>query len=654
MRNTIFLLILMLGGNAINAQDPSEIVLFTVDGEAVTVDEFTYIYEKNNSIARDSNLYSQESVRDYLDLYIKFKLKVKEAETQGLDTTQKFIEEFKTYRDQLAEPYLTDRSVSEKLVKQAYERMKTEVRARHILIQLDEDAFPADTMAAWKKAMEAKKLVAQGKPFEEVARTYSEDPSVSSNGGDLGYFTVFNMIYPFENASYNGEIGELVGPVRTRFGYHIIEVTDKRDYRGEVTVSHIMIRTDLAKDSAELEIARKKIDSIYARLDKGEDFADMARTESQHYSSAGNGGRLRPITSFSTWLPDKMKEVAFSLEEDGAISKPFKTEFGWHILKRIETEGLPEFENTKEQLKRKVERDTRSQLSKEAAIERIKEENRFKSWERRLKDFKEEKDSSLLKGKWKMHPDESYKKKVMRIGKEKYTQKDFAQFLINNQAAGKFQNLDFAVDYYFDRFVDEKVIAYEDKNLIHKYRDFRNIVKEYREGILLFEITDQEVWSKAMKDTLGQKEFYEEHKEDFMWKERADVFIFYCKDKETADKIEEGLKEDNSNVDELFKELNKNNSMTFSFSKDIFERGQSELLAEVEWEEGFARLPDYKGRYVLIKFNEVLPPQPKEFEKIKGLVIAAYQDHLEKEWVESLREKYELKVDEQAVENLFK
>lgn len=647
-------ILLSIGGWA---QKPEEIV-FSVNGENVTLQEFQYIYEKNNSINKDEKLYSKESLEEYLDLYVNFKLKVHEAKSLGLDTTPKFIKEYNTYRGQLAQPYLKDKDVSEKLVKEAYLRMQWELRASHILIDVAEDAFPSDTLKAYNLAMEAYNKVKSGKNFADVAREYAQytrDETLEKRGGDLGYFTAFNMIYPFESAAYKAKVNEVVKPIRTQYGYHVILVTDRRPYQGEMTAAHIMIRTDLGTEEEQAELAKTKIDSIYERLNKKESFEDLARTESQHYQSGSKGGRLRPFNSMARWLPDEIKEEAFKLKNDGDYSKPFLSEYGWHIVKRIELKPLKEYDEMKEEIRRKVERDSRSQRSINSALRRIKKENRFKDYSKKsLNAFKTDWDTTVLKAEWTPKHSEEYKAKLFRIGKKLYTQKDFADYIQSAQEAGKFKNAKYAIDYYYKTFVDQEVLAYEDAQLEFKYDEFKNISREYKEGILLFEITDNEVWTKAMKDTTGQKEYHAEHKNDYQWKERADVHIFYCKNKAVADKVRAQLAKDNSNVNELLTAMNAENSMTFSFMKEVYERGESELLDQVEWKKGFTEVPNYKDRYVLIKFNDVLPAQPKEFSEIKGLVIADYQDYLEKNWISNLKQKYDVKINRELVNSLIK
>ena len=640
----------------LSAQDSEEII-FSVGEENVTRTEFKYIYEKNNSISKDEKLYTKESLEEYLELYVKFKLKVHEAKAQGLDTTEKFLKEFMTYRSQLAEPYLRDKNVSEALIKEAYDRKKSVLRASHILIDLDEGALPGDTLKAYDVALKAKKEAMHAKDFAAIARKYAsftKDPTLEKSGGDLGYFGVFNMIYPFESAAYNAKVGDIVGPVRTKFGYHIIKLTERKPYEGEITAAHIMIRTDLAVNDVNKDLMRRKIDSIYGRLKKGEPFENLARTESQHSSTASNGGRLKKFDRLSNWLPADIVHHAFKLEKDGEFSEPFQSEYGWHIVKRIELITLPEFDKMKEYFRSKVERDSRSQRSVNSAVRRIKKENRFSENLNTLNAFKTKKDQSIINGGWNKDSEKKYDEVMFTIGKKKYTQLDFCSFLENGQGVNQFTNAEFAMDYYYEKFVEKSVFDFEDAQLENKHEDFRNIVREYYEGILLFEVTDKEVWSKAMKDSVGQRNYYEAHLGKYQWNDRVNATIFYCKDKSVAKKIKKGLNKDNSNLQELYKEMNSENSMNFSFIEDTYEKGSEEVLDMVKWKKGYRKVESYKDRYVLIKVNKVMPAGPKKLKEIKGMVIADYQAQLEKKWLEMLNNKFQVEINKEAVNNLVK
>lgn len=652
MKNKLFFqtsLFILLLSVSVSAQSQSN-VLFTIGNEQVTKDEFKYIYEKNNS--REDDLYSKQDVDEYLDLYIKFKLKVKAAEDAGIDTTEKFKREFKTYRDQLAKPYLSDKQVTEELIEEAYNRMKYEIKASHILIAVPEDASPEDTMKAYKKISDIRDKALAGEDFGELAQNYSDDPTASENKGDLGYFTVFQMIYPFESAAYKLKVGEISPIIRTRFGYHIIKVLDKRPNRGEVTVAHIMITDKDDKKEGGSSHAKAKIDSIYNKLQQGASFEDMVEKYSEDVSSKRNGGKLPKFNSFTTYLPEEFKDEAFKLKKDGEISKPFKTQFGWHIIKRISAENIKSIDESRDYLRNRVSRDERSSLSEKAAISNIKKKRNFQWDKKGRKAIDKSVDNSLLEGKWKIPNKEKLDKPLFSIGDKEYSALDFATYLEDNQENKKYSSVDYAVNDMLQKYVNDAVLNYEDANLEKFYPEFRNLVKEYKEGIMLFEITDEEVWSKAMKDTAGLKSFYENNKKNYMYDQRISADIFACQDKKVADEVEKRIK-NGEEAETITADLNKKDALNVTLSSDKFEKGKNDILEKVDQKPGVYEVKQKDNTYI-VKINGLVPPEPKPLETIRGLVIADYQDYLEKKWIEQLKQKYPVNVNEDVLESLYK
>jgi peptidyl-prolyl cis-trans isomerase SurA len=643
--------VLCIASLAANGQNKDDVV-FTIDGEPVKVDEFTYIYEKNN--ANDTALYTVPNLREYLELYKNFKLKVREARDAGIDTTEKFKQEYANYRNQLAQPYLTDRDVSQKLIDEAYERLQWELRASHILITVPMDAAPKDTFEAWSKAMGVYKMAVEGEDFEQLARKNSKDPSVANNGGDLGYFTAFQMIYPFESAAFSlNKVGDISRPMRTQFGYHIIKLTDKRPYRGEIKVRHILVNSAESDPKDKQDMAKNKADSVYNKLVQGASFQEMARQHSDHVQSRANGGELPEFNSFATY-PEEFKDAAFSLKKDGDITKPFRTMFGWHILQRVEQKGLPAKKEQEDMLKQQVSRDSRSEKTKDAAIARFKKEYAFKENKKSYKKTLKLIDSNIVHGTWKLAPNAKATRTLFTVGGKNYTQKDFANWLENNQQPERFNDQKYAVSQYYKEYVDETVYSYQDAHLEEKYPEFRNVAQEYKEGIMLFEITDQLVWGKAMMDTLAQRHFYDLNKEKYRWKERADVVIFDVRDKQTLATLKKQLTTSKLPVDTIANNLIKKDPLSLNFNKSLVERGENAKIDSLTWKPGIYEAGMKDGRYVLVKVNKVMPPDYKQFEEIKGIVIADYQNYLEGEWLKSLKKKYTVVVNEDVVNALIR
>ena len=357
------------------SQDKKATIL-TIDGEAITLEEFDNIFRKNN---RDSVI-TQQALDDYMQLFINFKLKVKEARALGLDTVTKFKTELEGYRAQLARPYLTDTDVLNELMREGYERLNQEVHASHILIKCDPNASPEDTLKAFNKAMDIRNQILNGSDFSIVAKDRSEDPSAKDNGGDLGYFTAFQMVYPFEDAAYKGNVGDISLPVRTRYGYHIIKIIDKRTARGEIHVAHIMIKEK--KEEGGAANAEAKATEIYQKLLAGEKFEDLSAKFSDDGSSAKKGGELPWFGTNKMVI--EFEDASFALKNDGDISKPFKTSYGWHIVKRLGYKPVASYQEMEKEIKGKVSKDQRAEKTKASFITKLKKQYQFttiKRWQ---------------------------------------------------------------------------------------------------------------------------------------------------------------------------------------------------------------------------------------------------------------------------------
>jgi len=370
-------------------------LVFSFANESVLKNEFERLLNKNR---KDKASPTEKEVREYLDLYINFKLKVKEALALQLDTNPTFVTELAGYRKQLSTPYLTDKKVTDDLINEAYDRMKQEVNASHILIMCTENASPADTLAAFNKLLDLKKRYAKGENFDSLASKYSEDPSAKKNYGSLGWFGAFNMVYPFETHAYKTAKGDVSAPFRTQFGYHILKVNDRRTARGDVKVAHIMVRVSPQPSETEWNDAKSKADSIHQKLMTGETFEAMVEKYSQDEGSKPNKGVMNWMASLSGY-PENFKDISFALKEN-EISKPFKTDYGYHIVKLTERRPLADFKEMQDVIKQKITKDSRAQSSKVAVINRIKEENNYIELSANIKEFASGLDSSFIKGTW--------------------------------------------------------------------------------------------------------------------------------------------------------------------------------------------------------------------------------------------------------------
>lgn len=627
-------------------------VLLTVGKDPVTKEEFEAIYRKNNTKDTDS---SPEALEEYLELFINFKLKVKAAKDAGKDTLRAFINELKGYRRQLAQPYLTDKEVNESLIQEAFERMKKDIRASHVLISLGPDALPKDTLAAYKRAMSVREKILKGEDFETIARKYSEDPSAQQNGGDLGFFTSMMMVYPFENAAYNTPKGEVSLPVRTRFGYHIVKVTDTRKAQGQVRVAHIMVKTN-EKDSDTVQTkAKKKNEEIYTRVKNGEDFSLLASQFSDDRTSGKNGGEL-PWFGTGKMVPE-FEKVAFELKKEGELSEPFQSAYGWHIVKLIEKKGIPSMEEMEGELRQKVSKDSRSEVSKVAVINRIKNENNFKEDTKALDQLIAKVDTSFLSGKWDPSSVEKLNKTLFSLGEEKTTQADFAQFLSQNQSKqASTASVEALIRKSYEFFKEKTIIDYEDARLEQKYPEFRLLMQEYRDGILLFEITDEKVWSKALKDTSGLESFYEDNKFNYMWGKRVSVNIYKAANEKiakSARKLVAKRTKKNLSVDDVLTKINKSSQLNLQSESGLFSKGDNEMVDKVEWTPGLSEnIMNEDGTFTFIEIVEVKEPMPKSLSEARGLITADYQNFLEKRWVDLLKSKYDVQVNREVFKTI--
>lgn len=674
------------------AQDNDPVIL-TIEGENTHASEFLAIYSKNN----ENPSFHKDSLDNYIELFTNYKLKVKAAKDAQYDTIPRLIAELAQYRKQLAFPYMTDKSRNEALIKEAYDRTVNEVRASHILIRLQEDASPADTIEAYNRTMKLRQRIVGGESFEEVAKGKggSEDQSVKSNGGDLGYFSAMQMVYPFENAAFNTKVGEISMPVRTRFGYHLIKVVDKRPAKGMIETAHILILANSETSKDDLVKAETKINEIYELLEKGEKFEELAAKYSDDQSSKAKGGLLPMFGAGSKQrMVPEFEEAAFAIPNDGEYSKPIRTMFGYHIIKRIQLIPIPSFETMKRELELKVERDMRAETTREAFINGLKKEynlNKINA-QKHLAIFTHTVGDEIFFGKWKGLKDHSHDQEILfSFADQSYTVKDFENYLLRHQSKSRPIDKNQYFNQQLENMINEAIIDYEDTQLERKHPQFRALINEYADGILVFEIMQDEIWKKASRDTAGIKAYYDAHKTDFTYPVRYKGDLYKCKDKAMAKSIIALLEQGTLTSKEIEKAINADSQLNVKVTSQIFNSESTEafkvrknipaIVVENENEldaagkaklakkraKRQAKLAKYKqksfekginkpykngGVYYVFNVEEVLEPRQREFDEAKGLVTAAYQNQMEKEWIEELRKKYSIQVHRDNLYNV--
>ena len=645
MKKIVFLLALVISEFS-DAQDIDRNLLY-IDNKGISIDDFLSIYNKNREVG---DVLDPKSLDEYLDLFVNFKLKVTEAESLGMDTIPSFIKELAGYRRQLATPYLVDNEAADRLIKEAYERMKYEIKASHILISVTPDASPADTLLAFQKIQKIKNEIISGANFDELARSKSHDPSAKENAGDLGYFSALYMVYSFENAAYRTKLGEISKIIRTRFGYHILKVTGKRPSRGELKTAHIMVKfpnPEGKNSQKDISASKVKANEIYQKItNEGAVFSEMAKQYSDDKNNASKGGELPWFGS--NRMVASYENAAFALKDKGDISEPVQTPYGWHIIKLLDSKSLQSFSEEKENIRVRVEKDSRSEIKRTSLVNRLKKEYNYSFNSQSIKYFKSIPYSDYVSGTWKIDENERLLTgTIMSLDGKNFSMKEFAIFLSSN--IKKLNNktpTSILVDEAFNNWSENVVIEYENSILESKYNDFRLLMQEYHDGILLYELTDEKIWSKAIKDTLGLKQFYESNQDKFMWETRVQAKIINCINSTIALKVISKINKGQT-LDKIKTKINKNSSLNMNIEEGVFLKGQNIFVDKVDWKIGLSEPIIDNDFTKLVLIESVLAPSPKLLKEAKGLITSNYQDFLEDMWLNDLRNKYSVRINEQ-------
>jgi peptidyl-prolyl cis-trans isomerase SurA len=609
--------------------------IFSVNKRPVTTDEFIYLYSKGLNGRKEET--TQAKIDEYLDLLIKFKLKVEEARQRGLDTTKAFIKEYNTYREELRKPYLPDGKLIDSLVELTYNRMKEEVKASHILINVAPDASPEDTLKAYSKIIALRNRILQGEDFGTVAAAFSEEPSAKSSYGNLGYFTAMQMVFPFEQAAYNTPLKTVTMPIRTRFGYHILFVTDRRPAQGEVEVSHIMIRTG---DNQDNEKAKSTIFDVYDKLQKGVKWEDLCKEFSQDASSKDTGGKLRPFGIGVMRAVPEFENVAFGLRKVGDFSDPFQTQYGWHIMRLESKIPLPSLADISSSLKAKVARDERVQVSRQAIQTKMKKEYGFNENSAVKSKLFALADSTLTKGKWNVKV--NFEKEILfSMLNKSYNVQDFISYAKNNQKATALTPSKY-IEQLYASYIESVQNELLEEKIINQNPEYKWLLKEYYEGILLFEIMEKQVWNKASDDSTGQVNYFKNHTNDYKAGERIKGKIYSSPTKATIEELKFLLlKNDSIKIQEFISQ------QKIRHEKGSFEKSDRPVLSKIQWQPGIYSAEN-NGSSFLVVVTELLPPGNKTFIEARPSVISDYQNYIEKNWIEELRKKYPVKVEKKV------
>ncbi len=620
LRKLILILLLTMVFVNFQAQDKRNVL--TIGDEVYSIDEFDFIYSKNNNLSKE-----KQSKKDYVNLFVNYKLKVKEAKAQGLDTLQSFKDEYEYYVNELKKPYLSDLQITETLMKEAYERLKTEVKASHILIRLPHNASPQDTLKAYNKAIKIIDEFKGGAKFADLAFKYSEDPSAKKNKGSLGYFRGFNMVYPFESAVYNAEVGELAPLTKTKFGYHIILKEDERPALPNLRTAHIMFMFTPNSNEQMKNTLRAKADSVLNLVKGGLEFNEAAHKYSEDKSSSVRGGEL-PWFNSSQMIPE-FSEPAYALENIGDVSEVVTTPYGYHIIKLLERKELESFEDKKDEIKNRISRDERAFKGKESLLNKLKIEYHYKP-------NKEEID--ILNNKV-FSMESNVSEIVEKLNEKEIIVASFDNFSVNTKDIAKY----IKSKSFFDKnylvtnsnkvindCIDDKLYDYEKNHLRAKYDKFRFLSNEYHDGLLIFEISKKEIWDKASADTTGLENYYNTNKQKYFSPTIIDGYLLKSNNKKHLNLIKKQYNVNNLvNVDSLAKSLQNivviKDNFNFSENSKSFNKVSKQKNKEY----------NYKLILGAKKMGELLP-----FEKCKGTVMSDYQTFIEEQWLNSLKKKY--------------
>ncbi len=632
-----------------SAQNNKKEVLFSINEKPYYTDEFARIYKKNLDLVKDD---SQKDLNQYLELFVGYKLKVNKAYKLGLQNNQKYKNELQSYRSQLAKNYFNDTKITQELIEEGYNRLQKEIKASHILILVDENATAEDTLKAFKKIEDIRKKAVAGENFDDLATQFSEDPSAKDNKGDLGFFTAFRMVYQFENAAYTTPKGEISKIIRTRFGYHILKINDVRSNRGEITVAHIMILSPKPEDTD--KDSKKIITDIYTKIKQGEKFEDLAKQFSEDKSSASKGGVLNKFGS-GQLSSEEFENVAFSLKNSGDISEPFQSQFGWHVVKLIETHPIRTLDEMKSELETKVGKDDRSKKITASLNEKLRKKYTFKRDNKQFAALSKLVTNTYYDAKWEVPANvKDYTATLLTINAKKIDGKTFLEYVDKQQKGTlKTKPLSKLTEELYTKFLDEQLTAYYDENLENDFPDFANVMEEYRDGLLLFDLMEKEIWERAKTDSTGLQSFYEAHKMEHMWKKRVEVTIASSTKQEMAKNAQTLLKK-GTEPQAIKDKLNVNNIVNVMTNSGVFEEGNDALPKTMKYDVGVSDVFKEGEYYFATNVEKVLPESVKTLDECRGKIVNDYQQYLEQRWVDDLKNEFTVKVNNEAFEHVKK
>lgn len=623
-------------------------ILLEIDNKPVYVNEFKRVYSKNLDLVQQE---SQRDIDGYLELFIDYKLKIAEAKNQKLDEKSEYLSEFEKYRNQLSRNFLAEDQLVSELAKEAFERGKEEIDASHILIRVGYEALPKDTLEAYNKIKAVREKALKGEDFAVLAQKNSEEPNAKETKGHLGYFTVMQMVYPFETEAYNTKVGEISNIVRSSFGYHIIKVHDRRERAPKIAVSHIMISD---KQGARNFNPKERIEEILAMYKQGSSFEELAKEYSDDLATGRLGGALKAFRK-GELRSDEFEEAAYGLKNAGDVSEPVQSAFGWHIIRLDEILAPESFEDQKEELEKKIATGDRAKSIVTTINKDIKKKYGFKNGSDYHAFFNTYVTDSILHRKWKRTPiATSDNKTLFKIGDKEVKFSDFAEYIESNQKTIRpTTDKEVLLANFYNDFETETLREYFKNRLEKENEDYAAVLNEYREGLLIFDVMEHNIWEKAKTDSIGIQNFYEKSKQNYRWKKRVSGDVFSTTSQIMAERVQTMLK-GGKEAEEIKSELNAHGEINVMLTQGNFEIDQNILPENLELKEGVSSVYPRNGSFIVVNIQEILPEGIKDLDDVRGTVVSQYQNQVEKDWMESLHSKYQVKINEKTLKRLKK
>ena len=620
--------------------------LMIIGQEKVSVDEFLRIYQKNN---QSTTSYSEKDVQEYVELFTLFKMKLQEAKRMRLDTLPMLKEDYQKYTDQLVQNHFVDKNYIDNIWKAQYEHMKYDVKVAHIMVKCAPNANPSDTLVAYNKLNYLRQQATKDN-FAKLATENSEDQSSAIKGGLLGYITAFMTFPEFEQPCYQTPIGAISSIFRTQYGYHIIHVLDKRVARGKIKVAHIYL-----KKSEKPEVAEKQIQEAYKQIiSKKITFENAVKKYTEDASTKENYGVLNEF-GVSEMVND-FEEQCFALKNPGELSRPFMTEYGWHLVKLIEKIPVKGYEDSKDYIKQRMANDPRINNLKGIAYSRILAKYKFTESPANLSPLMANMpDTFFMIKNWVLKPMKASESNTLfSFAGKSFNLKDFSNYVNTNYNTASSKSKKDAIDAMYAAY-KEKVIWQMAKELLSaEDKPYSQLESEYMNGLLIFEIMDREVWKKALADTLGSMKMYEEVKSNYWFKDRLMLEGIKTKKTEGLDTYIQSLTSLSAKV--VFEKIKQSkDSNEFVYYERTIERGDyPEIDKAMDAKAVSVQFKDEDKSSILAKVVKLLPPSIKPYSEIRGRIQNLYQNKLEKEWGASLRSKYPVKINNIELSKIIK